>query len=213
MTEKVFWQDPYRTELDARIATADGNVVTLDRTIFFAYSGGQESDTGEIGGHEVLQARKVEREIFYTLPDNHGLSIGDPVKVRIDWPRRYALMRLHFAAELVLELVYERWPGIEKVGAHIAQDKARIDFALPEPITPHLTDLADQAQSIVDADQPIVSAYSDEATERRYWEVAGVARVPCGGTHLKRTGEVGAVALKRKNIGKGKERVEIRLVQ
>ncbi|HAE50502.1 MAG TPA: alanyl-tRNA editing protein, partial [Tistrella mobilis] len=47
---------------------------------------------------------------------------------------------------------------------------------------------------------------------RRYWEVEGVARVPCGGTHLRRTGEVGAITLKRVNVGKGKERIEMRLV-
>ena len=46
----------------------------------------------------------------------------------------------------------------------------------------------------------------------RSWEVEGFARVPCGGTHLKRTGEVGTIALKRKNVGGGKERVEITLV-
>ena len=69
--------------------------------------------------------------------------------------------------------------------------------------------LTQQAQALVDADHPIVSAFSDEASQRRYWEIDGFARVSCGGTHLKRTGEVGGLTLKRKNIGKGKERVEI----
>ena len=45
--------------------------------------------------------------------------------------------------------------------------------------------------------------------EQRYWEVPNFARVPCGGTHLKRTSEVGKLSLKRKNIGKGKERIEV----
>ena len=63
--------------------------------------------------------------------------------------------------------------------------------------------------SLVAADQPIVSAFSDEAAERRYWEIAGVGRVPCGGTHLRRTGEIGRITLKRNNVGKGKERIEI----
>jgi Ser-tRNA(Ala) deacylase AlaX len=57
-----------------------------------------------------------------------------------------------------------------------------------------------------------VSAFSDEAAERRYWEIAGFAQVACGGTHLKSTGEVGKLALKRKNVGKGKERIEIYLL-
>ena len=52
---------------------------------------------------------------------------------------------------------------------------------------------------------------SSPEARRRYWEVAGFAQVPCGGTHLKTTGEVGELAMKRKNIGQGKERIEIYL--
>nr|WP_240928781.1 hypothetical protein [Chromobacterium piscinae] len=100
----------------------------------------------------------------------------------------------------------------EKIGAHIAEDKARIDFALDQPITPLLADIAAAAQRLIDDDLLIVSAFSDQAAGRRYWELPGFARVPCGGTHLKRSGEVGRIALKRRNIGKGKERVEIYLL-
>ena len=98
-------------------------------------------------------------------------------------------MRLHFAAELVLELAYQNLKGIEKIGAHIAQDKARIDFIWPQSLAPSFPLLEGEANRIIREDHPIVSAYSDEENERRYWEVAGFARVPCGGTHLKRTGE------------------------
>jgi alanyl-tRNA synthetase len=120
-------------------------------------------------------------------------------------------MRLHFAAEVVLELCYRRFPGIEKIGAHIAADKARIDFTWPENISPVLPEIGTAAQAIVDADEPVTSAWSDQATERRYWKISAFAEVPCGGTHLRRTGEIGRVALRRKNVGKGKERVEIQV--
>ena len=69
--------------------------------------------------------------------------------------------------------------------------------------------LLEKATAIVTGNQPIVSTFSDEANEERYWEIREFSRVPCGGTHLKRTGEIGAITLKRKNIGKGKERIEI----
>jgi len=127
----------------------------------------------------------------------------------IDWPRRYRLMRLHFAAELVLEQVYRTLPGARKIGAHIAEAKARIDLAWPETLAPLLPALTAAVQPLIDADSPIISAFEDPAGERRYWEVPGFARVPCGGTHLKRTGEVGKIKLKRNNIGAGKERIEI----
>ena len=117
-------------------------------------------------------------------------------------------MRLHFAAELVLELAYQNLKGIEKIGAHISADKARIDFRWAENISAAFPLLETAANQIVQNDADIVSAYGDEAEERRYWEVPGFARVPCGGTHLKRTGEVGKIQLKRDNIGKGKERIE-----
>ncbi|GAA5164432.1 alanyl-tRNA editing protein [Viridibacterium curvum] len=212
---KHFWVDPYCTQLDTHVASAQGDVLTLVDTIFYAFSGGQESDTGTIAGRLVLEARKEGHEIFYTLPPGHGLQAGDAVRVEIDWGRRYRLMRLHFAAELVLELTCRALQSankrVEKIGAHIAQEKARIDFDWPENISPLFPRLLAEAQAIIDADTPILSAFSDEADERRYWEVPGLARVPCGGTHLRRTGEVGVLRLKRKNVGRGKERIEIHL--
>lgn len=209
MTRKVFWEDPYQTTLETRVATVCGDQVTLESTIFYAFSGGQESDGGSIGGQAVLAARKDGTEIFYTLASQHGLQPAQPVRVEIDWPRRYRLMRLHFAAEVVLELAERALHQTEKIGAHIAADKARIDFAWPQNIAPLLPALAQQAQAIIAADSAIVSAFSDQEKQRRYWELAGFARVPCGGTHPKRTGEVGTLRLKRNNIGRGKERIEI----
>jgi Ser-tRNA(Ala) deacylase AlaX len=211
MTRKRFWTEPYLTELQTRVATVDGAAVTVEETIFYAESGGQESDAGTIGGRAVARAEKRGREIVYTLADGHGLAAGDAVRIEIDWTRRHRLMRLHLAAELVLELVYRALAGVEKTGAHISADKARIDFAWPESIAPLVPALAADANALVAADHPIVSAFSDEDNERRYWEIAGFARVPCGGTHLRRTGEIGAIALKRDNRGKGQQRIVITL--
>jgi len=211
MTDKVFWRDPYLRQLDTRVAGVDGAEVTLEKTIFFALSGGQESDQGTIGGRPVLQATICGFDIVYTLEEGHGLKPDDPVRVEIDWDRRYRLMRLHFAAEIVLELAYATFPGIEKIGAHIAADKARIDFVLDENISAHFPDLQADANRIVDANRSITSTFSDRAKERRYWRIDDFDPVPCGGTHLKHTGEIGRISLKRKNIGKGKERIEIRV--
>jgi Ser-tRNA(Ala) deacylase AlaX len=213
VTRKLFWTDPYQATLTTTVLRVDGERLWLDDTIFYAFSGGQESDVGTIGGWTVRQAEQLGLDIVYTLPAEHGLQAGDGVQVAIDWPRRYRLMRLHFAAELTLETIYRDFAGVEKIGAHIAADKARIDFALAEAITPHLPAIAAKVQGLIDADSAIVSAFADEASQRRYWEVPGYCRVPCGGTHLRRTGEVGRIALKRKNIGKGKERVEITLLE
>ena len=209
MTRKIFWQDPYLTELETCVASVNGNQITVNETIFYAFSGGQESVHGTISGFSVLGARKDGKEIFYTLEPSHCLQVGDPLKITIDWERRYQLMRLHFAAEIVLELVCQRFPDVVKVGAHIAQDKSRIDFEWSQNIAPFIPVLQEAAQQIIDSDQAIISAFSDEVMERRYWKIQEFSQVPCGGTHLKRTGEVGSIRLKRVNPGKGKERIEI----
>ncbi len=211
MTKKIFWEDPYLTQIETRVTSVRGNDVTVDQTIFYAFSGGQEGDHGTIGNTPVLEARKEDKEIVYTLGDGHGLKPGDQVTMAIDWERRYKLMRLHFAAEIVLELVYQKLGTIKKLGAHIAQDKARIDFEWEDNISKAFPLIHKEALGIIEANQEIISAFSDEEKEERYWEVRGFAQVPCGGTHLKRTGEIGAIELKRKNPGKGKERIEIHI--
>ncbi len=207
---KIFWEDPYLTELDAKVTSVEDNYITVDRTIAFAFSGGQESDTGTIGGFKILNAEKRDKQIIYQLA-GHTLSVNDPVRICIDWNRRYSLMRLHFAAEVVLELVYQNFNHPEKIGAHIAEDKARVDFYWQGNISHTFSLLQDEIQKLVSNDFPITSAFSDLENEVRYWEINNFAKVPCGGTHIKKTSEIGEVLLKRNNIGKGKERIEIYL--
>ena len=212
MTVKQFWVDPYQTELTTTITHIDGNQIQLAESIFYAESGGQESDAGSIGGYEVIKAEKSGKSILYTLAAEPAFYVGQSVLVKIQWPRRYSLMRLHFAAEVVLELFYKALPNLEKMGAHISENKSRIDFEWPESISSMLPDIQAQAQLLIDADLPIEKGFSDEQAERRYWKLDGFAQVPCGGTHVKSTIELGSIKLKRKNVGKGKERVEIFLV-
>ncbi|MCG9699450.1 alanyl-tRNA editing protein [Vibrio natriegens] len=213
MTEKVFWNNPYQTEIISVVTQITGNNVELSHTIFYAESGGQESDEGTIAGIPVAKAEKSGSRIIYTLETTPTFSVGDEVVTEIDWPRRYALMKLHFSAEVVLELFTQNFNSITKIGAHISEDKSRIDFEWPENIAPLLPALQSKAQALIDSDSIITSEFSDQTKERRYWKVEGFAQVPCGGTHLKLTSEVGKIALKRKNVGKGKERVEITLVR
>jgi len=210
--EKIFWTDPYQTELIATVTSVSGNVITVDRTIFYAFAGGQESDRGAIHGFEVLKAeKKGDKELYYTLEAGHNLKPDDEVIVEIDWKRRYRLMRLHFAAEIILELVYQRFNRPEKLGAHIAEDKARLDFTWEGSISRIFPLLEQKTNDLINADLLIKSEFSDRNNEQRYWEIEGFGKVSCGGTHIRRTGEIGPITLKRNNIGKGKERIEIYL--
>jgi Ser-tRNA(Ala) deacylase AlaX len=210
--KKIFWDNPYQRTLITHVSSVNHNQILFDETIAFSFSGGQESDKAYINGMAVLSSEMRGNLIYYTLPEGHQLSVGDEVTMEIDWSRRYRLMRLHFAAELVLELVTRKL-GVEKIGAHIAETKARIDFFYDQNISHALESLLVDYNEIIFKDAPIKTGFSDSENQRRYWEIEGFSRVPCGGTHVKSTAEVGLVTLKRVNIGGGKERIEIRLVE
>ena len=124
---KVFWDDPYKTKHQSKIIDIKDDWVLLDETVIFSFSGGQESDKRFIANNVIIDSRKEDNLIFYKLLPNHNLNIGGTVEITIDWERHYALMRLHFAAELLPELITKSYQ-LATIGAHIAQDKARIDF-------------------------------------------------------------------------------------
>ncbi|WP_027383945.1 alanine--tRNA ligase-related protein [Epilithonimonas caeni] len=208
---KIFWEDPYQTELTTSVAGISGNVVTLKETIAYAFSGGQQSDDGTINGFKIVKAQKSGKEIFYTIEEGHNLKPGDIVEVKIDWDKRYKIMKLHFAAELVLELVNQHFDSPQKIGANITSEKSRIDFIWPNNISGMFPVLEQKLEEIILADKVIISAFSDEAEERRYWKIEGFGQVACGGTHIKKTGELGSLKLKRSGQGKNKERIEIYL--
>lgn len=207
---KVFWDDPYQQTLTTKVVSVDGNQISVEDTIAFSFSGGQESDKGVINEYPILDSRIEGNQIIYTLKEGHGLRLGDLVTMKIDWLRRYRLMRLHFAAELILELITQKF-NLEKIGAHIAETKARIDFVHGQNISSIFEEILSDYNEIIKRDEVIKTGFSDIENQRRFWKIEGFSKVPCGGTHVKSTGEVGFITLKRKNIGGSKERIEITL--
>ncbi len=194
-----------------KISKVSDHELLFEETIAYSFSGGQESDRAYINHLNIVGSRMEGNLIYYTLPEGHSLSVGQEVTMRIDWPRRYRLMRLHFAAELVLEIVTQKF-HLEKVGAHIAENKARIDFIFPEHISSLFESILDEYNKIICADKKIETGFSDIENQRRFWKIDGFAQVPCGGTHVKSTKEVGFITLKRSRSGKGIERIEIKPV-
>jgi Ser-tRNA(Ala) deacylase AlaX len=209
---KIFWENPYQHSLTTSVVYVRGESVLFKETIAFSFSGGQESDRAFVNGIPIINSEIEGDLIYYMLPRDHGLSIGDQIMMEIDWPRRYKLMRLHFAAELILEIV-TRLLKTDKIGAHISESKARIDFSYDKNIAPILDDILSQYNPIILRDEPIKTGFLDVENQRRFWEIEGFSKVPCGGTHVKSTAEVGFIHLKRVNIGAGKERIEIRLIE
>jgi Ser-tRNA(Ala) deacylase AlaX len=208
---KVFWENPYQTSLVTKVSSINNNEIVFEDTIAYSFAGGQESDKAFINDMPILSSRMEGNLIYYTLPDHHNLKVGDQVIMKIDWPRRSRLMRLHFTAELILEIVTQQF-GFEKIGAHIAESKARIDFKTDTNVSTLFDTILSIYNDIIQRNLPIEKGYLDEANQRRYWKIEGFAQVPCGGTHVNATGEVGFVALKRERLGKSKERIEITLI-
>jgi Ser-tRNA(Ala) deacylase AlaX len=209
--EKIFWNNPYQRTLNTIVTFVEGNEILLAQTIAYSFSGGQESDKAFLNDIEIIGSRMEGKLIYYKVPDNHNFSVGDKVIMTIDWSRRYKLMRLHFAAELILELVTKNF-RFEKVGAHISESKARIDFKCEYNISSVFDIILDEYNHIIQSDKLIQTGFSNIESQRRFWKIDGFAEVPCGGTHVKSTAEVGFVSLKRSHPGKGIERIEIKLI-
>ena len=227
--KKLFWIDPYLTKLETTVSAINGNEIIFNDTIAYSESGGQESDKTTINGIEVLSSRMDKGDpyfIYYTLPEGHGLSVGDKVSMEIDWPRRNRLMRLHFTCELILVLMnrlFNKTPNgvelcpeeidtvIKKRGAHMSEDGARVDFECAVNIAEYFPTILNEYQKIIDADLPIEKGYLNEAKEIRFWRLPNIAMIPCGGTHVNSTREIGDINLKRDRANKGVERVRISL--
>jgi len=207
--EKLFWQDPYMKECKAVVKWLDGRSLTLDKTILFAFSGGQASDKGSIGGIPIVEDAESINDIVYVLESDPTFKEGDEVDVVLDWEHRYRIMRLHTAAHIVFE-IFRGLAGNKKIiGSNITVEKARIDFEMSEPVSEFLEQTKVKVDEIIAQDVEVKCYDNPEKEGRRVWEIPGKWKMPCGGTHVKKTGEIGKILLKRKNIGAGKERIEI----
>lgn len=227
--KKFFWVDPYLTRLETEVINVQGNEIVFKETIGYSESGGQEGDKVTIDGIPVFSSRMDKGMpffIYYTLPEGHGFSVGDRVLMEVDWLRRNRLMRLHFTCELVLILMNRLFNGtqegvelkpeeidtvIRKRGAHMAETGARVDFECSKNISEYFPVILSEYNKIIAANLTIEKGFLNEAEEIRYWRLPNIAMVPCGGTHVRSTAEIGAIDLKRDRANKGVERIRITL--
>lgn len=217
MTKKLFHSDPYQTTCQAVVESIDGNIVALDQTVFFAFSGGQESDHGTIGDIEVINAEDTSTKdapgnIKYELTHQPTFSVGETVTLEIDQQRRQDIMRLHSAVHLIYYAVTQELTEPEVIGSHISQDKGRIDFETEINLNEIRKDVHDQVSTWIQQAQPI-QLVADTTNQNIRWWKWNNKEMMCAGTHVQNTNEIGEVKLKRKNLGSGKERLEVTLLQ
>lgn len=209
--KKLYWRDAYQKECEARVTRVDGNKTYLDQTIAFAFSGGQQSDTAFINDEQLVELTAEGNETAHVFPEVPSVKEGDEVKVLIDWEKRHSIMRLHSAAHVVHYFVLEAIGDQKPIGSNVTQDKARVDYAYPESIGPLLEGIQTKVNAFNAQGHEIKTFDDSEKSGRRLWECADWV-MPCGGTHVRDTSEIGSLRLKRKNTGAGKERVEVSLI-
>ena len=231
-TELLFRMDAYCTEAGATVLAAGPEGILLDRTPFYAQGGGQPGDAGVLrwpgGETPILRAVKGPEETVLHLPAEGAAlpAAGAPVTAHLDWALRHRHMRMHTALHLLCSLL----PGAGVTGGQIGTERSRLDFDLAEP--PGKEWLTEQLNRLVGEDHPVGEGWITEAEleaspglvrtlsvqpprgagrirlVRIGPEAAPVDLQPCGGTHVRRTGEIGRVAVtKLENKGKQNRRV------
>ena len=234
MTEEIFRQDAYARSCEAVVTGLDADGIRLDRTVFYAEGGGQPGDIGRLSTAdgreiEIVDTRKhaATGEHLHVPADGApALSPGDAVTAEIDWERRHRLMRVHTCLHLLCAVV----PG-GVTGGSVGPGKGRLDFDLPET-TLDKDRIGVELNRLIQEDHPVGARWiGDEELARnpelvrtmsvqppkgqgrvRLIDVAGVDLQPCGGTHVRTTGEIGRVRIgKIENKGRHNRRVNLAL--
>jgi alanyl-tRNA synthetase len=215
-----------------QLRAGDAGVVVLDKTPFYAESGGQVGDRGELvgsaGTFEVADTQKIQAEVF----GHHGtlktgtLKLGDQVEARVDVERRKRTMRNHSVTHLMHKALREvLGPHVQQKGSLVDADKTRFDFAHDKPVSDEelrqvelrvngeiLQNTPTRAQ-IMPMEQAKKSGammlfgekYGDEV---RVLDI-GSSREFCGGTHVERTGDIGVFKIySQGGVAAGIRRVE-----
>ena len=236
VTEALFREDGYLAEAEAEVLHVNerGGII-LDRTVFYATSGGQPGDTGKLtlaDGRMMDIAATItgetKDEIIHVPAADAGLTPGDRVKLAIDWERRLKLMRMHTACHLLTAVC--QFPI---TGAAVAEDDSRIDFDIPDASFTK-EDVTAKLMELVRAGHPVSTRWiTDEelaanpglVKSKNVRPPVGTGRIrlvligdngavdsqPCGGTHVRSTAEVGEIHIgKIEKKGRENRRFRIR---
>ena len=224
MTERLYYTDSYLCDFTARIveSSPDGLTVYLDRTAFYPTSGGQPFDTGTIAGAPVIEVTDEEERIAHRLahPPSAAAAAG-PTDCSVDWSRRFDHMQQHSGQHLI-SAVFEEQFGLKTVSFHLSAESSTIDLEGGPADARVLQQVELRANQIVWEDRPlaVLFEHASEAqglrkpSERegllRIISIYGLDRSACGGTHVRSTGEIGAVLLRKSEKIRQATRVEFR---
>ncbi len=239
MTEHLFKQDAYLKEINATVVEVnDRGGIVLDRTIFYPTGGGQPGDKGTMS----FDGNKIEIATTVNGPDKIKIihvpasqdvmpAIGDEVQLALDWDTRYKHMRVHTMMHLMCSLV-----PFPVTGGQVGAEGGRLDFDVDDPSKLDKEQITAALTKIIDENHPTADRWiSDKEMEANPQLVRtmsvkppmGLGKVrllaigedgavdlqPCGGTHVKSTGEIGQVVVSKiQNKGKQNRRIRVDLV-
>jgi alanyl-tRNA synthetase len=225
MTERLYYSDSYLCSFTASIIdrSADGRTLYLDRTAFYPTSGGQPHDTGFIAGIPLLNVVDEEDRIAHQLasavPDAAGGAPDCTIDCVIDWNRRFDHMQQHTGQHL-LSAVFQESFGLKTVSFHLGAESSTIDLE-GAPLDSHTVQEAEQrANQLVFENRPVRVDYQHAAEVRdlrkpseregtlRIVSIHELDRSACGGTHVRSTGEIGPILLRKLDKVRQATRVE-----
>ena len=218
-TIRLFESDAYCTEAEGRIVAVSDEGIRLDQTLFYASSGGQPGDSGVLTPDdgatiEITDASYAPgRVTIVHTPKSvvHAFAPGQPVKMKIDWERRYRHMQMHTCLHILCSLI-----DAPITGCAIYADHGRLDFDLEEN-TLDKAELTARLNDIICKDAPVevqhwplgevrarpslvrtaFVAPPEMGDTMRIVQIHGVDVQPCGGTHVRSTGEIGKVFVRK----------------
>ncbi len=218
MTERLYYTDSYLTEFRARVVerSPDGRRIYLDRTAFYPTSGGQAFDTGSIAGAQVVDVVDEGERIAHVL----GAAVDlDEVECRLDWQRRFDHMQQHSGQHLLSAVMAELFQ-ISTLSVHFGAGSSTLDLDTAS-LSPDQVRAAELRANQAVFENRLVSVLFGDSTEnlglRKASDRAGVLRVisiegldrsACGGTHVRATGEIGPVLIRKLDRVRSAVRVE-----
>jgi Ser-tRNA(Ala) deacylase AlaX len=225
VTKKLFWDDMYLREFDARVVSVEGDSLVLDQTAFNPRGGGLVSDVGTLNGRRVLEVLKQGEEIRHVV-EGGTWEAGQSVHGVLDWERRHRIMRMHTAAHILSSVVNRETGGLI-TGNQISPDESRVDFNLESFDREKMASYIEMVNQAVGRNLEVTTYFMkrEEALANpgfvklanamppslemlRIVQIGDVDTQADGGVHVRNTNEIGrVVGLKTDNKGKNNRRL------
>lgn len=226
VTDRLYYADSYLSEFSATVTCVTDRVsgwaaVTLDRTAFYPTGGGQPTDTGTLGDAIVVECIDKGDEGVIHMIRGEAPEVGCVVIGRVDTERRLDYIQQHTGQHILSQAFVQLFQAPTN-GFRMMEHWSEIDIQLPDPSDARIERAITLANEIVWNNRPlkVLNVTAEEAAELslrkestragelRLIEIDGFDLTPCGGTHARRTGEVGIIALRHWSRAKGMTRIE-----